>query len=87
MPSHIFTRVGYWSQSVDSNATAAKLAKAAREGDDQLHASDYMVYAYLQLGRDREARQIIDEMIPSMATIQTGTPAPLHWPRAPRATS
>ena len=62
MPSHIFTRVGYWSQSVDLNATAAKLAKAAREGDDQLHASDYMVYAYLQLGRDREARQIIDEM-------------------------
>lgn len=62
MPSHIFTRVGYWNESIVSNATAAKLAKAGKEADDQLHASDYMVYAYLQLGRDREARELIDEM-------------------------
>ena len=63
MPSHIFTRVGYWKESVISNRTAADLAKAGKEPDDQLHASDYMVYAFLQLGRDREARQIIDEMV------------------------
>jgi len=62
MPSHIFTRVGYWNESIVSNRTAAKLAKAGKEPDDQLHASDYMVYAYLQLGRDREARELIDEM-------------------------
>jgi tetratricopeptide (TPR) repeat protein len=62
MPSHIFTRVGYWNESVVSNKTAAQLAKTGKEPDDQLHASDYMVYAYLQLGRDREAREIIDEM-------------------------
>jgi Tfp pilus assembly protein PilF len=62
MPSHIFTRIGYWSESVASNATAAKLAKAGHEPDDELHASDYMVYALLQLGRDREARAIIDQM-------------------------
>jgi Tfp pilus assembly protein PilF len=63
MPSHIFTRVGYWKESALSNATAARLARQGKEPDDQLHASDYMVYAYLQLGRDREARALIDEMI------------------------
>ena len=63
MPSHIFTRVGYWEESIASNSTAARLAKAGKEPDDQLHASDYVVYAYLQLGRDREARQVIDEML------------------------
>jgi hypothetical protein len=62
MPSHIFTRVGSWKESALSNATAARLAKQGKEPDDQLHASDYMVYAYLQLGRDREARALIDEM-------------------------
>lgn len=62
MPSHIFTRVGYWRESIASNAEAARLAKDGKEPDDQLHASDYMVYAYLQLGRDREARALIDDM-------------------------
>jgi len=62
MPSHIFTRVGSWKESALSNAAAAKLAKQGKEPDDQLHASDYMVYAYLQLGRDRAARALIDEM-------------------------
>jgi tetratricopeptide (TPR) repeat protein len=62
MPSHIFTRVGYWKESVESNRNAAKLAKAGKEGDDELHASDYMVYAYLQLARDQEAREVIEAM-------------------------
>jgi hypothetical protein len=62
MPSHIFTRVGYWKESIASNATAARLAKDGNEPDDRLHASDYMVYALLQLGRDTEAQQIIEEM-------------------------
>ena len=62
MPSHIFTRVGYWRESIASNAAAAKLARNGKEADDQLHASDYMVYAYLQLGRDRDAHLLIEEM-------------------------
>jgi hypothetical protein len=62
MPSHIFTRVGYWKESIASNAAAARIAKAEKEPDDQLHASDYMVYAYLQLGQYQKARSIIDEM-------------------------
>ena len=62
MPSHIFTRVGKWTASIASNGAAAKLAKESNEPDDRLHAMDYMVYAYLQLGRDREARLLVDEM-------------------------
>jgi tetratricopeptide (TPR) repeat protein len=62
MPSHIFTRVGDWKESIASNAASIKAAKADKEGTDQLHAMDYMVYADLQLARDREARTVIDEM-------------------------
>jgi hypothetical protein len=63
MPSHIFTRVGYWKESVESNTAAARIAKAEKEPDDQLHASDYMVYAYLQMGQESKAREVIEEMV------------------------
>jgi len=62
MPSHIFTRVGYWQESIDSNAASARAAKADREPADQLHAMDYQVYGYLQLGQDGRAKAVIDEM-------------------------
>jgi hypothetical protein len=62
MPSHIFTRVGYWKESIDSNSAAARVAKADRELHDQLHAMDYLVYAHLQLGQDAKASAVIDEM-------------------------
>jgi len=62
MPSHIFTRVGYWKESIGSNTTAARAAKADKEFTDQLHAMDYMVYAYLQLGQDAKARDVVEEM-------------------------
>jgi hypothetical protein len=62
MPSHIFTRVGYWNESISSNRAAAALAKAGNEPDDRLHASDYLVYAYLPQARDEDARAVIDEM-------------------------
>src|SRR4051794_26353231 len=42
MPSHIFTRVGYWKESVASNAASAESAKAGKEWHDQLHAMDYL---------------------------------------------
>jgi predicted Zn-dependent protease len=63
MPSHIFTRVGYWKESVASNTASARSAKAGKEPTDQLHAMDYMVYAHLQLAQDKEARAVIDEMV------------------------
>jgi len=62
MPSHIFTRVGYWQDSIASNTASAKAALAAKEWSDQLHATDYVVYANLQLARDKEAQGIIDDM-------------------------
>jgi tetratricopeptide (TPR) repeat protein len=63
MPSHIYTRVGLWPESIASNQAAVKAATAEKEYSDQLHGWDYMVYAYLQLGRDKEARAVVDEMI------------------------
>src|SRR5712692_8897290 len=62
MPSHIFTRVGYWKESIASNIASVKAAKADNQGDDQLHGMDYMVYAYLQVGQDRNAKAVLDEM-------------------------
>ncbi len=63
MPSHIFTRVGYWKDSIASNTASVKAAKADKESNEQLHAMDYMVYAYLQLARDAEARATVNEMV------------------------
>lgn len=62
MPSHIFTRLGMWTDSIASNR-AARLA-AHNEGDvgEELHAMDYLVYAYLQEGRYLEARQVIQQL-------------------------
>jgi tetratricopeptide (TPR) repeat protein len=62
MPSHIFTRVGYWTESIASNVESSRVARADQEGHDQLHAMDYLVYAYLQLGQDKKAAAVIDEM-------------------------
>jgi hypothetical protein len=62
MPSHIFTRVGYWKESIASNLESSRVAKADKEGHDQLHGMDYLVYAYLQLGQDKDAAAVIDEM-------------------------
>jgi tetratricopeptide (TPR) repeat protein len=62
MPSHIFTRVGYWKESIASNIASARAAKAGKEFHDQLHGMDYLVYAYLQLGQDKNASDVIAEM-------------------------
>jgi tetratricopeptide (TPR) repeat protein len=62
MPSHIFTRVGYWKESIASNKESARIAKEDGEQHDQAHAMDYLVYAYLQLAQDKDARTVIDEL-------------------------
>jgi tetratricopeptide (TPR) repeat protein len=60
MPSHIFTRRGYWEDSIQSNLTSA----AASDNDfDRFHAWDYLAYAYLQLGQDRSARGVLDQIL------------------------
>jgi Tfp pilus assembly protein PilF len=63
MPSHIFTRVGYWKESIASNTASVRTAKPSKDFNEALHASDYMVYAYLQLARDGEAHAVIDDMM------------------------
>jgi tetratricopeptide (TPR) repeat protein len=62
MPSHIFTRVGYWKESIGSNTESVRAAKASNEPHDQLHAMDYLVYAYLQQGQDAKAKAVIEDM-------------------------
>lgn len=63
MPSHIYTRVGYWKESIESNAASVKAATAEKSVGNYLHAQDYMVYAHLQLGQDKQARAVIDDMV------------------------
>lgn len=67
MPSHIFTRLGMWNESIDSNRAAAEAARgyaAARHRDateaEELHALDYMAYSYLQEAQDNKAKEIVD---------------------------
>jgi tetratricopeptide (TPR) repeat protein len=69
MPSHLFTRVGSWDESISSNIRSAELATAAeatsKNGearDQRLHAMDYLEYAYLQSGRVQKAKRVLDEM-------------------------
>jgi hypothetical protein len=68
MPSHIFTRLGLWEESIQSNLASAEKAKSHVQKTlpgagsfDQLHAMDYLVYAYLQLGEDKKAREVAEE--------------------------
>jgi hypothetical protein len=67
MPSHIFTRLGLWDESIASNLASAEKAHRYVEGVlpgaasfDELHAIDYLVYAYLQQGKDDEARKLVE---------------------------
>ena len=69
MPSHLFTRVGSWDESISSNLKSAELAAAAEDTskngearDQRLHAMDYMEYAYLQSGRVNKAKAVLDQM-------------------------
>jgi tetratricopeptide (TPR) repeat protein len=62
MPSHIFTRVGHWDESIASNNVAQQVAGEAGDFHEQLHAMDYVVYAYLQLGQDTKAKAVMDDM-------------------------
>ena len=62
MPSHIFTRLGLWPDSISSNLAAAQAAREQHDIGEQLHAMDYLVYAYLQLGRYEDARGVLDQL-------------------------
>ncbi|MCI0403984.1 MAG: hypothetical protein L0212_10745, partial [Acidobacteria bacterium] len=59
MPSHIFTRRGYWEESISSNRAAAAAAHKDNWIGEELHAMDYLTYAYLQGAQDGEAKTIL----------------------------
>jgi tetratricopeptide (TPR) repeat protein len=81
MPSHIFTRVGQWQNSIESNRASAEAgqkyaATAFGPGivwDQTLHAMDYLEYSYLQTGQDTEAKRVLDQLM----SYQKATPASL----------
>jgi hypothetical protein len=62
MPSHTFTRLGYWQESIDSNVAAAAAARRQGQTAEELHASDYETYAYLQTGQDDAAAGIVSSL-------------------------
>ncbi len=69
MPSHIFTRLALWDESIESNLSSAAAAREwvarAHPGAssfDELHALDYLEYAYLQTCRDRQAADVLDQV-------------------------
>jgi tetratricopeptide (TPR) repeat protein len=62
MPSHIFTRLGLWNDSIESNLASRQAAHQHGDTLDELHAMDYLVYAYLQTGGDKEVSQVVQDM-------------------------
>ena len=70
MPSHIFTRVGAWQDSIETNIASAAAARRDNATSEQLHAMDYMVYAYLQTAQDDAAKMSVDEIAAIASRIQ-----------------
>ncbi len=62
MPSHIFTRLGLWDDSIASNLAASAAARQQGDVGEQLHAMDYLTYAYLQRGRYAQAEQVVADL-------------------------
>jgi hypothetical protein len=62
MPSHTFTRLGYWQDSIDTNILSAAAARKINAIGEELHAHDYQTYAYLQSGQDAAARRVVDSV-------------------------
>ena len=60
MPSHTFTRLGFWQESIDTNRRSQEAARKTNDTNAELHALDYQTYAYLQTGRDQAAKGALD---------------------------
>lgn len=68
MPSHIFTRLGLWKDSIASNRAVVATARRQRVPGEEFHGTDYLVFAHLQRGEDEAARRVIEEM-PDLAAV------------------
>jgi tetratricopeptide (TPR) repeat protein len=64
MPSHIFTRLGLWDESIASNEAARHAAGEQGDVGEELHAMDYLTYAYLQRGRVADAERVLAQLHP-----------------------
>ncbi|MCU1383540.1 MAG: repeat-containing protein [Acidobacteria bacterium] len=62
MPSHTFTRVGYWQESIDANVASGAVARRDGMVGEELHSMDYRTYAYLQTAQDAGARAMVDAL-------------------------
>ncbi|HUS18200.1 MAG TPA: hypothetical protein VMZ25_00995 [Terriglobales bacterium] len=76
MPSHTFTRLGLWSESIASNRAARRAAEQHGDTGEVLHSMDYLMYAYLQSGRAPEAKALLKELakmkLPESASFKIG---------------
>jgi tetratricopeptide (TPR) repeat protein len=63
MPSHTFTRVGLWKESVETNRKSAEAARRDNGVGEELHALDYQTYAYLQMAQDQAAKGVLDHAL------------------------
>jgi hypothetical protein len=89
MPSHTFTRVGDWQASIQANIASAAAAQRDGQTGDELHASDYLVYAYLQTAQDNAARQVVESAVrifsrldPTVSVSGAASPAAAYFARA-----
>jgi tetratricopeptide (TPR) repeat protein len=69
MPSHTFTRVGYWKDSVETNIKSEQTALKQNVIGEALHAMDYQAYAYLQMAQDQKAKAVLDRLAPTVAKL------------------
>ncbi|HUQ79937.1 MAG TPA: hypothetical protein VM076_02300 [Gemmatimonadaceae bacterium] len=79
MPSHTYTRVGKWEESIATNRRSAEVAVAEQSYSEALHANDYLMYAYLQTGQDAAALRVRDGLASlashfDPAAVATGAP-------------
>jgi hypothetical protein len=63
MPSHTFTRVGSWKESIETNRRSAEAARKSSTAGEELHALDYQAYAYLQIAQDEAAKRVLDRAL------------------------
>ena len=93
MPSHIFTRLGYWDEAAETNEHAWQISnedvKAAGESAElrDFHSLNYLSYNYLQLGRYKDAKRTVDLFAAQYAAMTNRKTAPglARPPGAPRA--
>ena len=72
MPSHTFTRVGLWKESVATNIKSAAEAERTGGVGEALHAMDYQIYAYLQMAQDAQAKAVLDHAMTASAPAASG---------------